>query len=81
MIDVLYFARFAEALDTNKEQIALNDINTADDLIDLLHKRGSKWQNTLNQSALIAINQTMSKRSDYIQDGDEIAFFPPVSGG
>lgn len=82
-ITILYFARFRETLDCDHEEFSLTDqITTVDALIHALAQRGDHWNKVLNEEkVLIAINQTISDRSDSITDGDEVAFFPPVTGG
>jgi len=32
-------------------------------------------------SVLVAVNQSVAKFASSVKDGDEIAFFPPVTGG
>ncbi|MGI1678546.1 MAG: molybdopterin converting factor subunit 1 [Cellvibrionaceae bacterium] len=82
-ISILYFARYREALNCDKENFALEDnIKTVDDLINTLSIRGDIWKRVLNEEkVLIAVNQTISNRSSAINEGDEVAFFPPVTGG
>ncbi|MGH1469671.1 MAG: MoaD/ThiS family protein [Cellvibrionaceae bacterium] len=81
-ISILYFARYREVLNCDKESYSEGNIKTVDDLITALSVRGEAWKNILNEDkVLIAINQTISNRNSIINDGDEIAFFPPVTGG
>ena len=81
MIKILYFASLAEALGVDAEDVVQEGIKTAAELIDLLSQRGEQWQALKADNILVAINQAMAKPSDSIVDGDEIAFFPPVTGG
>ncbi len=48
-----------------------------------LSARGEAWSAALDPSRAIrgAINQSMAKDTDIVRDGDEVAFFPPVTGG
>ncbi|MBD4685637.1 molybdopterin synthase sulfur carrier subunit, partial [Xanthomonas citri pv. citri] len=40
------------------------------------------WQLALEKGKLlVAINQSISPLESAIKDGDEVAFFPPVTGG
>jgi len=82
-ITILYFARFKEALGCDKEQFELApDTNTVSDVIDQLVTRGPQWQSVLrDEKVLIAVNQSVASASNTITDGDELAFFPPVTGG
>ncbi|MBI4206126.1 MAG: molybdopterin converting factor subunit 1 [Betaproteobacteria bacterium] len=84
MITVLYFARLREALGTGSEQIALpQTVSDLDGLRELLAARGGPWSEELAANGRIraAVNQSMASGDTAIADGDEIAFFPPVTGG
>jgi len=83
MITVLYFARLREALGTGSEQMALpTNVRSIDALRVHLIARGGVWADELEKKAIrAAINQTMASGDASIADGDEIAFFPPVTGG
>ncbi|MDH3759799.1 MAG: molybdopterin converting factor subunit 1 [Gammaproteobacteria bacterium] len=84
MADILYFASLAEMLGTRAEQIDLpSGCNTVDDLVAVLRARGEPFASTFdgNIRILVAINQEMCEPSAEIAGNDEIAFFPPVTGG
>jgi len=84
MLTLVYFARFREALGKDQEQFALSEgVKTVAQLIDqLVAERGSDWEAVLKApNLLVAVNQEMVDAQQVIQDGDEIAFFPPVTGG
>ena len=84
MIKIIYFASIREALNLADEMIELPDmVTTAGQLSSWLqHERGDQWQSTLsNNNVLMAVNQEMVNSTQPIFDGDEIAFFPPVTGG
>jgi len=84
MITVLYFARLREALGTGSEQIALpRDVRDLAGLRDTLAARGGAWAQELAGSKALraAVNQALASGDTRISDGDEIAFFPPVTGG
>ncbi|HJQ63632.1 MAG TPA: molybdopterin converting factor subunit 1 [Burkholderiales bacterium] len=84
MIKVLYFARLREALGTGSEEIALpQSVSTLDGLQRLLLARGGAWSEELAATRRVraAVNQTMADGDTAIADGDEVAFFPPVTGG
>jgi sulfur-carrier protein len=84
MADILYFASLRETLETSQEQLDLNDqVSSIADLKQLLMQRGDKWQQafTQQQSLLVAVNQQMADDATPISNQDEIAFFPPVTGG
>ena len=84
MIKVLYFARLREELKTESEELTL-DASTAD-IIALklkLSLRGDIWNEIFagDETVMAALNQEVAQPDDTLKDGDEIAFFPPVTGG
>ncbi len=84
MITVLYFARLREALGTGSEQLALpGNVRDLDGLRAVLAARGDAWAKEMGQNKAIraAVNQTIAAGDTAIADGDEVAFFPPVTGG
>lgn len=84
MITVLYFARLREALGCASEQLALPDsVRDLEGLRAYLVARGGVWAQELgpNRAVRAAVNQAMAVGDMPIADGDEVAFFPPVTGG
>jgi len=85
-LTILYFASIKEALDCEREFIEDDQFATVfatvNDLVHQLSQRGPIWQSTLlDNKVLIAVNQTIGTLDTKLQAGDEIAFFPPVTGG
>ncbi|QSX33827.1 molybdopterin synthase sulfur carrier subunit [Shewanella avicenniae] len=82
MINVLFFAQVRELLGTASVQVDSAELTTAAELRALLASQNDKWAQVLDSDKLlVAINQTMSQWHATIKDGDEVAFFPPVTGG
>ncbi|WP_158769934.1 molybdopterin converting factor subunit 1 [Paraglaciecola sp. L1A13] len=80
MINVLFFGQLREQLKTDK--LSLDTVPNVKALKILLVQRGIIWQEFLaSDSILVAVNQTISSDQTVLSDGDEIAFFPPVTGG
>jgi len=84
MITVLYFARLRETLGKSSEQFALPaTVHDLQGLRAMLVARGGAWEEELaaSNSVRAAVNQAMAHGDTRIADGDEVAFFPPVTGG
>ena len=84
MIAVHYFASIRENLGTGLEKLELPaGVGTVAQLIDhLAEKHGGAWAEVLGaKSVMIAVNHEMTDRSAPVANGDEVAFFPPVTGG
>ena len=81
---ILYFAWLAERLGCPEEQITKPDhVKTADDLRLFLQKQYPEQAAILDdpEALRVAINQNLSSWSQTITDHDEIALFPPMTGG
>ena len=84
MIEVLYFASLREALNVDKEQLEIPaEVSSVAQLKTYLSARGDIWLDSFsnNISLLVSINKQMATDNSPVADGDEIAFFPPVTGG
>ena len=84
MVKVLYFARLREDLGCAEEAIELPPgVNTVAGLRAHLMARGSAWRQGLAQGRAlqVAVNQDMAQPGTPVKPGDEVAFFPPVTGG
>jgi molybdopterin synthase sulfur carrier subunit len=84
MIKVLYFASLRERLGTGSEELALPaGVTDLGGLAAFLSQRGGAWKETLGsgETVMMALNQEAARASDTLKDGDEVAFFPPVTGG
>jgi molybdopterin synthase sulfur carrier subunit len=84
MLKVLFFARVREALDCPGLELAWRtDLASLDALqAHLCASRGEHWSDVLGEDNLIrAVNQVVVEGNCALRDGDEVAFFPPVTGG
>ncbi|MGY4026367.1 molybdopterin synthase sulfur carrier subunit [Aeromonas rivuli] len=81
MIKVLFFAQVRELVGCDELSLPC-DYASAEDLRSALCVRGDKWALALESGKLlVAINQTLVPLTTALADGDEVAFFPPVTGG
>ncbi|MUI53586.1 molybdopterin synthase sulfur carrier subunit [Aliivibrio fischeri] len=81
MITVLFFAQTKELVGTDKLELS-GEYATAEVIRQELSQKGDKWDLALEKGKLlVAINQTISSLDSTVSDGDEVAFFPPVTGG
>jgi molybdopterin synthase sulfur carrier subunit len=84
MVTILYFARLRESLGKTSEELelpaAIRDIAA---LRQHLAARGGPWAAELGagRNVRAAVNQTMARGDEPVKNGDEVAFFPPVTGG
>lgn len=83
-LTLLYFARLREDLDVAQEHIAFGaEVANVGALLKTLRQRGSPWAQALapERSFRVAVNHTLAEDSNALADGDEVALFPPVTGG
>lgn len=83
-IEVLYFARLREIFGREREQVELPSVvQDVAGLTAWLRSRGDPWERELasGRPVRIAVNQDMAAADTAVGDGDEVAFFPPVTGG
>ncbi len=81
---VLYFSWIKDKLGKSQEEIQIKDnIKTINDLIILLKNTNENYKDVFKDisSIKVSINMETAKYEDSIQDNDEIAFFPPMTGG
>ena len=81
---VLYFAWLRQRIGMAEETIALpNDVTTVSDL--LIFLQGLSEQHAIALADLsvvrVAVNQDYARHADPVSDEDEVALFPPVTGG
>ncbi len=83
MIRVLFFAEYRERLGCDQLELSAGDYpETLSELCTQLGEKGDNWRAILSDSrTLIAINQSMNRTDVKLSSGDEVAFFPPVTGG
>ena len=83
-IKILYLASLREQLGKPGEDLEIpSATSTVAGLRALLMARGGAWQTALAQGRAlrVAVNQEMAQPATSVKPGDEVAFFPPVTGG
>ncbi|GAB6049799.1 molybdopterin converting factor subunit 1 [Hydrogenophilus islandicus] len=82
-LTIKYFARLRDTLGVGSETLPWSEeLRTVEDVRRTLSARGEPWAETLARADIhCARNLQIAAWNDPIADGDEIAFFPPVTGG
>lgn len=76
MINVKYFASLREQLGKESDELSTANVDTVQDVWNLANP-----SECVQDNMLVAINQTYASFDATVNDGDEVAFFPPVTGG
>jgi molybdopterin synthase sulfur carrier subunit len=83
-LELRFFASLREALGVSEESVTIPVVvKTIADLRAHLIDRGQPWSEVLANGKVLrcALNQQMVDASTLLEDGAEVAFFPPVTGG
>lgn len=82
-IKILYFAKLRDQLDCAEEAFELTSEScSVTELKQKLAERDGAWQRAFTESqVLVAVNKAIANTETLIQSGDEVGFFPPVTGG
>lgn len=82
MIKVIFFAALREQLGCEGLEINADEANTVAQVKSALGKDNDDWKSYLaSHSLLCAVNHQMVNSEFSVKAGDEVAFFPPVTGG
>ena len=82
MITLKYFASLKSIAEKEEDQLDIENPITLDQLSDIISKTTPKMGEMIREKkVLISVNQEMASVDTIIQDGDEVAFLPPFSGG
>ncbi len=83
-VKLLYFARLRETFGVSGEDFVLSaDTATVADLVGQLRARSDIWATELAEGRAwrVAVNQDIAGPDTALAHGDEVAIFPPVTGG
>jgi molybdopterin synthase sulfur carrier subunit len=84
VVTLLYFASLRESLGCSREQLPLPaGTATVSTLVEQLRARDAPWTEAFapGKTWRVAVNQQMASLATPVRPGDEVAFFPPVTGG
>ncbi|MCK6251731.1 MoaD/ThiS family protein [Pseudomonas fragi] len=79
-LKVVFFARYREVLGLDGEAVE-GEFVSIEQLRAHLMQRGGAWQVLAESNLMCARNEELCKLVEPLADGDEVAFFPPVTGG
>lgn len=78
---IIFFAELREKLGCETVDLSAGNLSVLE-VRQRLIEHQPKWESALmHGDVLVSINQTMAKLTDCVQSDDELAFFPPVTGG
>lgn len=81
-VTVKYFASIREVIGVSSEAIDTTAPSLAALRDELIALGGARAESLARDRAVrMALNQVMSDETAILQDGTEVAFFPPVTGG
>ena len=82
-VKIVFFASLREKLGVNSVDLQISDSSSVSSLIlQLADQHSAEWLAILTAVNIrIAVNQNIISDDISVIDGDEVAFFPPVTGG
>ena len=84
MVELVYLARLRDRFGTGSERVSLpGDVADVGSLLAWLRSRGGAWSSELapGRSVRVAVNHDVAQSDTPVRTGEEVALFPPVTGG
>jgi sulfur-carrier protein len=82
MIKILFFAKYREKFGAPAVEISASGLASVGALIQHMKRHFPAAEGILgDQNLIISVNQELAGMQTSIKSGDEVAFFPPVTGG
>jgi len=84
MVELIYLARLRDVFGSSRETVELpDDISSVSGLLEWLRSRGGAWARELapGRAVRVAVNHDVARGDTPLKAGDEVALFPPVTGG
>lgn len=82
MVTVKFFASFREKVGKSEIKLNAEGETTLENLIEMLEKKIPGLKKMIEEgNAVVALNEEVAAEDAVVKENDEIAIFPPVSGG
>ncbi len=84
MVELVYLARLRDVFGSSGETVELPEgISSVSGLLEWLRARGGAWAHELaaGRAVRVAVNHDVARGDTPVEAGDEVALFPPVTGG
>jgi len=82
MVKVKFFAWFREKAGVAEVELDIKDRATVGDIIEMLKRRYPALGEAFDGgNYFVSVNHEVAELKQEVREGDEVAFFPPVSGG
>ena len=83
VVTLVFLARLRDAFGASHERYAIDGPTTVGAIREALRVRGGSWAAELapGRAVRAAVNHEIASPDTTVAPGDELAFFPPVTGG